>query len=97
MDTLNLKQNKMAYTNKAKKRTTFSQGRFYSIDELDGSLPGNVLCSMFRKPIAGEKTPDGITHKTERDGEMSDYSMCTASFAITISILFNNPKTEEDA
>lgn len=90
----------MAYEHKQKKRTVFKAGKFYDIDTIQQLLPGSVVLSMFRKPVAGEKTPDGLTHKADERGEMSDYDMCITSFAITVSILYeekSDMKTWVDA
>jgi hypothetical protein len=87
-----VKNQMMEYSNKRKKRSVFTAGKFYHTDTLDQELTGNVIRSMFRKPLIGEKLPDGVLCKTDMQSDCSDYNMCIASFAITISILFNNPE-----
>lgn len=82
----------MSYENKQKKRTVFIRGRFYDVTTLSENLPGNIILSMFRKPRSGERTPDGVLYKTDERAELSDYDMYIASFAVTVSILFNNPE-----
>ena len=85
----------MTYKHKQKKRTVFTAGKMYHIDTTHADLPGNVILNMFRKPFAGEETPDGLMCKTDEQGERSDYDVCIASFAITVSILFNDPENEQ--
>jgi len=67
------------FNNKVKEKKIYKKGKWYSVDELGIFLPGAVMANMFRKPVEGEKTPDGFS-----GGDFSDWDMCIQSFSITI-------------
>ena len=66
----------------------FKEGKWYGLSVID-ELPAAAIRECFRKPVPGEKTPDGITYDTERDAEMADYDICTKSLRITLIYEYN--------